>query len=207
MLWHKPQGGFTLVEIVMVTAISGALMAIFIQGYRGVIARSRFSSAIETAKQTMVGVKNEANTTVNIGSLKGTDNNVIVGKMARFSKNSNVITVWSLVGDVAGISNLEQKDQYTVSLPYGVYFNPPSGTNGYVVFYRSATDGRLSVFTPAIDASVNNCSGGTPGLLCNRTYILPQNPTTGIYPFSDPNGYTAQININASTGAITRTIN
>jgi prepilin-type N-terminal cleavage/methylation domain-containing protein len=189
------EAGFTLIEIILVVTISAALGAMVLSGQRQVRQRAQFSDGVEKIKNSLVGVKNEANTTVNSAGGNDTDR-IVIGKLARFTDNSSQIEVGTLVARCTNPTcseinpTLNQQDTYTITVPWGVTFDDPPSTVNVIAFIRSPLDGELTVYTPQKSDNVLDA-----GIYRRDSTTARQRATLR---FDDPNGYGASIFVNAA---------
>ena len=211
MRWkkHKSQG-FTLIEIMMVLAISSLLMLILLGGYNQSRRRAQFTDAVERMTVQLEQAKNEANSTVNVNPSQGTDlNTVVFAKAADFATNPNQLLVQTLrvprSDTLIDPVTLDPANLRTVDIPWGASFvsptdaSPTRSTHNFVVFSRSTNDGRLNTFV--FNLSTANDLGSSvlyaPG--------LPADTETAVLVFRSAEGeFLAQITVNATNGEIKR---
>lgn len=217
------QSGFTLIEIIMVMAVSAALGSMVLFGQAEVRKRAQFSDGIEKTKNALMGVKNEANTTVNAcfvppgpcGSGGDDTSHIVVGKLAEFTDDSSVIQVSTLLARCQDIACnnidvfLNKRDTYSINIPWGVFFDDSSSDADAIAFIRSPQDGDMTVYTPL----------ETDNVLDSTIYSRDSGPRRRrvTLRFDDVNGYRASIFVNAQRlpgggfdagdGLITRSFN
>jgi prepilin-type N-terminal cleavage/methylation domain-containing protein len=192
--------GFTLIEVVIVTAIIALLGAMALFGRGELKARYQFNAAIEQAKGTLLKVKNEANTTVNDGGGSGGTNEsqIFFAKRVRFNQGSGMMQIQTFVIDrnPTGASVVTAVNNRQVELPYQVVFQNVSGAGANDIwFVRWPFSGELYTYTPP------------PGsLLVSLDNFNPSN-NRGNRPYrlvDSVSGYTADVFVDGMTGAVTR---
>lgn len=155
MLRLKKQSGFTLVEVVITLAIAGFLIPIIFTGQREVRDRQQFSDAVERVKNNVIGVKNEAFTTVNTrdnGEDEGRDPTTYVwGKYVLFFSEDDRIQVTTLIRFTNDATRIEEGESYEITVPHGV-INDRSRQAGnpgqYIIFIRDPLNGQLKTYLP-----------------------------------------------------------
>lgn len=130
--------GFTLIEVVMVLAISSLLSLMLLGGYQERQVRLRFSAALENVLSTLQSAKTQSNTTVNTRANAGTDpGQVVYGQVIRFSGSD--ISATDLVGaKTASFSAVSAGAATTSAIPWGITFQ--AGPYDGVIFARSPVD-------------------------------------------------------------------
>lgn len=175
----KSEAGFTLIESMIVLAIGSLLGMMVLFGQGEIRVRVQFADAVELAKNTLVSVKNEANTTVNGGGGSGGTNinQIFFAKRVTFTNNSSTIQVDTLVID-PGFTNINvlPGSTYSTNLPWGVTYKTANSlgvnsTGSEVLFVRWPPTGKLYTFTPSLGGGFNdtNFSSYDPTNLANRT--------------------------------------
>ena len=147
-------------------AISSGLAAMALVGFSTLRAQAEFSDSVDRLKETVLAKRTEALTTVKSGG--GTDaNNVTIGKLLTFTRNSSVVQVQTLQtvnnfmpGNITSPAanqavrvSAAAGDTSTFTMAWGLMFQdaqltgPPLGSSWsgvtQVAFVRSATDGSL----------------------------------------------------------------
>lgn len=208
---HKPvylskldnQSGFTLVEVIIVTAIIGLLAVMVLFGRGELRARYQFSGAVEQAKSTLLKVKNEANTTVNDGGGSGGTNEsqMFFAKRVRFNQNSGTMQVETFVieREPDETSVVLLANSHPVELSYAVEFQNTSGSGfNDIWFVRWPANGELYTYTPPPGTALASLGDFNPGA----------NRGVRSYRIVDPaTGYTADISVDGMTSAVTRVFN
>jgi prepilin-type N-terminal cleavage/methylation domain-containing protein len=195
------QSGFTLVELVMVTAIMGMLAVMTIFGDSNTRGRYRFSGAVERAKDVVLKAKNEANTTVNDGGgSAGTDiNQVFFAKRVRLRDNLGEVEVATFATErnPSESSPLSLINSYTVTMEAGLLHTNGVG-NADIWFVRWPVNGELYTYTPPPGAVLGAFGDFNPG----------NNRSARNYSFIDPvGGYSAFLTVDGMTSSVTRTFN
>jgi prepilin-type N-terminal cleavage/methylation domain-containing protein len=175
----RSQSGYSLIEIVLVTAIAGMLVVIAFKGFSGLRTQTQFSQAVERATQNVAAQRQEALSTVKtVGT--GTDNTTItIGRLLTFTPGSSVVTVQTLTTqNYNAVSNTTPRPGQAVAvygpettsftMPWGIKYTKSSKGNGViqVAFVRSAVDGTLQTATspnggwPIASLTYGNFAGG-----------------------------------------------
>jgi prepilin-type N-terminal cleavage/methylation domain-containing protein len=124
MVKSSYQGGFTLVEVTLVMAIGGALAALVFLGQSQLGAQARFTNAVQQTKSFVLGVRNEANTTVSIRPGNAYDR-VFFGKAIKFdTANPTTLKVTTLYKDSTGALQEDSTvDTSTYTMPNGLKYD------------------------------------------------------------------------------------
>lgn len=201
MLKHK-QSGMTVVEIAVALAISGLLSGVVLAGQIQLRARARFSDAVETLKNDLAKVQNEAVTTVQEA---GTGSNpqyyIFFAKRVMFTNNSNLITVDTLLYDPVSNSIVAgSKDPHNLFLPYNTKYLTAGSTGNEILYVRWPSNGNLYTFTPPTGFSSNDHNFASydlynASLRASRTFQFSD---------SDTPAHTATVTANGATDTITR---
>lgn len=202
MVVNQNQPGFTLIEITLVMAISAILLATILVGQAQVRERAQFSDAVNHVATEINEVRNEAQTTVELGdpaTIGTTDSGeTFFGKLMEFDPASSSIQVSDMLQDGTSITLANPS---TISIPWQVDTNTGLPGPEYLIFHLSSTDAQLLVYTPPAGTSLT-------GTLENTSWYdeTPGNSELGtlVLPISDPEGHNANITINgAAGGAVT----
>jgi type II secretory pathway pseudopilin PulG len=122
----KAEGGFTLLELGLVMAISGLLLAGIIATSSGSQNRTAFTASMDTLLNTAKDVQNQSYATISdrTGSQTGDSPYLIFGKAMIFNSTSpTTYTVATLIGDNNAADPLEECDDATVTLPGDVTYS------------------------------------------------------------------------------------
>jgi len=136
------QGGYSLIEVILVIAIVAGLLAAIWAGTSQFRARSQYSASIEILKNNLKRVQNEATTTVNSGSAgvtaNGDSNSVVFGKMVVFDPAQNYAVVKTLTVSDGNAAAITIQDTYNQPLGQHLKFVPSiSGDCEAIVFTRA----------------------------------------------------------------------
>lgn len=204
--------GFTLIEVMIVVAISSALATMIVIGHGAFMERARFNDAMDTVLSQLNRSRREVYAVVNentgrdcSGSLNsdtGANTDcVLFGKAVQFHPDSSQITIRTLVAtldgtnftnqEMAGLREITQM-QRTSQLEWGVEFTGDGMSADTIVFGRNFTNGELD------------------------TYILPEGRVTNWneytedarseadFEFINPAGETGIIHVNESPNSLRR---
>jgi prepilin-type N-terminal cleavage/methylation domain-containing protein len=164
MSYLRTDKGFTLVELVIVLAISALLLAGIVAGQGAIQEHTAFSSAIDSARLQLKEVQNEATQSVaaQTTSTSGASDETDFGKLVEFDNSTpasaSQMKTWTLVEDAAK-TTLYKCDEEDITIGQGVNF-------------INATNGATTSNTEAV------IFGRNP----NQTYVDPD--------FVDPQGST-----------------
>jgi len=88
---NNQQRGFTIVEVIVVVAVSGALLLIGVLGQGQVQDKARFTDSLETLESELESVKVSAESTSNTADVTGGDSlsEVVFGSMISFAPNND----------------------------------------------------------------------------------------------------------------------
>lgn len=198
---HKNHG-FSLIEVVVVLAISSLLLLILAGGYSILQQRNRFKDGVERIVSTLERTRTEANSTLNVTNpAPGTnENRLVFAKAVHFTDGSDTLQLLTLSADndeTLGLINLETTE--TAQIPWRVGFDesPPSSATT-VVFARSPVDGTLQ--THIFDLRAAGVGPGSP-LYDEANY---NNPIAADrqFVFTNPDGLQATITVNGETGNV-----
>lgn len=135
---HKPQSGFTLIELMIVIAIIGILAAIAIPAYSTFIARTQVSEAISLLAALKPQVEDQYNQTGTLASIA-----VLTGRGMR------------ITGKYTRTMTLENNNEYTAQM------KGPGSANSYIAARTIAL-----TYTTATGEWV--CSTGTANGIPNK---------------------------------------
>src|SRR4051812_21381035 len=179
---RSAQAGFTLLEVTMVMAITGLLLLLLTHQH-STAATSAFTGGIDSIRNTIAGVKNEAASTVNTegcGGFSPTDPScnstlgnsgfyyVAWGKEIKIS--GTTMSIYTIRAKVDASGNLQPPAQdyldRTVTLPNGISM---SGSKT-ALFLRDVNTGGLRFYFPSGGMSNNPSQDAcTPGPNCPAT--------------------------------------
>lgn len=191
------QTGFSLIEVTIVLAISGLMLAIILLGSGESRSRAQFRQSVESTATKLVQIKNEANSTT--GSVTGkVVEKAVFGTLVEVDSTNMKLVVTTLVidntsEDSARLVTKEGSAQY-----YDIPWGPNISTNkGGVVFARRPENGQLRVY--ALPSGVSFGSAGRA-----LSYFDALMPTTVRLTITDSRGHRAYITIETSKGEIDR---
>ncbi len=195
--------GFTLIEIMMVLAISSLLAVGLLNAYTQNQRRAQFSDAVEGLVSGLEKVRTEVNSsftasTANTGKDPET---VFFGKEIIFragnpNVTSEVITSTNVEDPSQAVLTCQNANITTIGLDWGVTIASLPDYNR-VVFSRSLVDGSLQAY---VMNDIEPCDIANYSLSAFDT-------STAHINLTDPNGLSATINVDADSGQITRTYN
>ena len=195
---NRKQAGFTLIEVMFVIAIAGALAAIVLVGFSSLRRDAQFSGAIDKLRETVVAQRTEALTTVKSGG--GTNASTITfGRLLTFTPGSDQVRVQTLTtannsSPSAGQPvNVLTSETTTVSVPWGVRYAGTTVAN--VAFVRSAIDGSLQ--------TAINPTGSWGSAPYSYGFFAPGGSAQELM-FQDVNGRRAYIGIDPGSNSVTR---
>lgn len=200
------RGGFTLIEVMLVLAITGALLATVFAGQAQLRAGIGFSSDIEKIANNISGVRSQALTAVSNGD--GTSTTQVVGQELKFDPVvPTQLAVNTLLyipnpvdptdPEVATINNAGGSNN--INLPGGIEY---AGAQSKVYFERAPLTGELLTFIT---------NSAIPFLFSSPTSYIKgstANITIGKYLFQDRSHTRfACLTVNPSDGTVTTEIN
>lgn len=187
--------GFTLIEVLMVLAISSLLSVILFTTYSTTQRRARFTDAIERAVSELEKIKTEATSSFTTGPGNLDPDRIFFAKVVRF--NAGDISVQPVTADkadtISGLTNSGSID--TFILPWGVELTSTNG-NDIVVFARNPANGLLNTYV---------LNGASDPLQPSNYSVTTDNALSQLTFKSDDDQLHAQITVNAATGEISRT--
>jgi prepilin-type N-terminal cleavage/methylation domain-containing protein len=182
MRWLREQRGFTILELVIVLAITSLMLVAVIAGKGVLFQNSAFTGAMDDAQNTFRQIQNEANQALSINTLgTGQSAEVIFGRLVELTTGSSTLRTWTLVGaedNTGTVASLAKCDEDDMTLPDGVVYqasNPTYPTKA-VVFTRNtaqtATTGQIFVAPDGADDTTQP-SNGTPASCPSGGTALP----------------------------------
>lgn len=170
---QKTQNGYTIVETLIVLAVTGAMFLVTVVLVSGQIARYQFRSGVLNAQQSVQSVINDvqtgyfslANSTTascNSGSssVPGDSDCVYIGKRINIS-NTGVVTTSPVIADISSNSPIGQpvanliivNNPETMNLPGNLdYTNSPLSTGDLFVLYTNYPNGSVTTFSGGAQA-------------------------------------------------------
>jgi type II secretory pathway pseudopilin PulG len=208
MLKNK-SGGFTLVEITIVMAITAAFAAVILAGQGAVRQQSEFRATVQTVATDIEAARNAAATSDSVGS----GNNgaeTLFSKLIIANQGASSISLtdvmgsgWQLGPCSGRVEALSTGAVKTINLDWGVTVNTPGAPNRIqVAFHRLLCGGQLQtyVFGTGLGQPFNQnkySESLTPSVIAGQSTQIG---------FIDPQGNKATIHIDGSNnGAITVT--
>lgn len=192
--------GFTLIEVIMVLAISSLLALILLGGYQETQKRERFRDSVERTVTLLEQTKNEANATVNVAGDGDTAGRLVFAKAVIFTDGSSDIEVVTLsAADREVLSGIRQDDSRTVRIPWQVEFAGASSTHKTVVFTRSVVTGQLDTYVLSTDNVTDVAQYVDTAAAASNTSAI------GEFVLTDPfDGFLATVRVNAETNEVMR---
>lgn len=197
----KQQGGFTLIEVMMVLAIASLMAVILFTTFGRTRQRTQFTDAIERVATSLERAKTEANSSYTSGS-GTTQGRAFFARAVLFSNGAGDFQTVTLTADRFesgnSIANIVQETNFeSTNIPWGVLCSG-NACNTAIVFSRDLGSGILNTYV--ID---KNISGGITNAL-NYPSGSGNDINTLTLDFVSPEGLQAQITINASTNEVKR---
>jgi prepilin-type N-terminal cleavage/methylation domain-containing protein len=196
---RRDQAGFTLIELIIVMAISSLLGAAVLSGFSVLRSQAQFSDAIERLKETVLIKRTEALSTI---KLSGGDDaaNITFGRLLTFTPGSSSVTVQTLytANNEAPAANqpvytLPSEDGDT-TIAWGVRYSDASTRQ--VAFVRSSVDGALQTAVSP--------PGGWAGPTYRYGDFAPNGAAANLN-FTDSFGRQAYLTIDPAKNSVTRT--
>jgi prepilin-type N-terminal cleavage/methylation domain-containing protein len=200
----RSQLGFTLIEIIIVTAIGSMLAVIALAGFSTLRGEAQFSDSIEHIKEDVTAKRTEALTTVKLGG--GTDTaNITFGRVLTFNPGTSTVNVDTLytsssTSPMAGQAvKIVPAESTTVSLNWGITFKDSSlGSHKIqVAFVRSPVDGTL-------ETAISPDKGWSGAPTYKYSDFAPNGAAVNLN-FVDPSGRKAYLTIDPTNDSVTRT--
>jgi type II secretory pathway pseudopilin PulG len=219
MLKNK-SGGFSLIELTIVLAITTAVAAIVLAGQNGIRDQSEFTSTVNSVVSQLTAVRNAAETSDNLNDTTTCNTStscIVYGKMITTAQKDTKITISDIIGtgdQTQSCESLETGGEgltigktTTISIPDGIQVKALlENPDVQVVYHRSLCGGQLLTYdfsgldagVPLEQAQYNEAAD--PSII---------NATTPLFHLLDPRtGQVAAINIDgANNGSITATYN
>jgi prepilin-type N-terminal cleavage/methylation domain-containing protein len=212
----KSESGFTLVELIIVMAISGSLLSIAFVGQRALRSRAQFDATVEKVVSTVSSARTQAVAGVNISSTAtvGTGVDKCVGGQPLSTVNPVVFAGTSWTIDSTGSNTVFTIDSYkarpglaspadacvfdteAIGLPTDVQLSAPAANVGKIsgmLFVRTNTGG-LEVCPAAARGSSNAYENNVRNFFQNATCANGALSLT----LKDLDGHTADIRIDTS---------
>lgn len=197
----RPQYGFTLIEVIIVLAITMAMAPIVFKGQSTARRNAQLTDAMDRTKNYLQAAKNEANTTVNTRSTGGTDSaNAVYGNLVSFSGSTMTVTQYTIPSDIAnpGSVTLTQRTSYSKQIPWGMSFVSAGSTGTSIFYIRSLHNGEIQTFVSG---------GACPNILnpVNHLGVICQNDgAESVYIFSDGQGMYGRLYVDGKNGGAVR---
>ncbi|MBI3983802.1 prepilin-type N-terminal cleavage/methylation domain-containing protein [Candidatus Microgenomates bacterium] len=190
--------GFTLIEVIIVLAISGALAVGLLNRYSITQRRARFTAAVEQTVARLDGFRNETSSSYVPGGDGGaagglgSDSQVFLGRLVTFNVNSSTLTVATLVADNTDVrANVQTSGSAnTFTIPWGVTIASATSFN-QILFSREPASGLNNTYVMQGTDLNNNSNYNDDGTVTIRLR-------------SDNSAYLADIVIDAQTGSVNR---
>jgi prepilin-type N-terminal cleavage/methylation domain-containing protein len=205
----KNSAGFTLIEIIVVIAISGALFAIIFTGQRQLRSRSSFDAALEQVSSAVADAHNQALAGINTeGPGTGTKNcGLLSAGAAEFEFAGTALSVLDApTGATLRTTYFAASRNSPTSacvfstrdtkLPTLVRLSP-SGATQRVLYVRDESGGLTICQSTGSDSSM--LSSFLAGACASPAYVAPAD-----FVFTDPDGMTGTIRV-GQNGFATRT--
>jgi prepilin-type N-terminal cleavage/methylation domain-containing protein len=227
MRWLRHSRGFTIIELVLVIAIAGLLLAGVVAGGSGLFQNSAFTSAMDNAQNLMRQIQNEANQALSTNQVgTGQSNVVVFGRLAQLSTTytapdtASTLKTWTLIGakdDTGNVVALSACDEEDDTLQDGVTYNPASPGTTSLIFTRdtgnagnanaTATGGQIfslvsplsAPSTPGLPIDGVLLPGASPCPAVGAPLPSSQPPQVGVQDPCTPLGETDQRNPGSAT--------
>lgn len=201
--------GFTIIEVMLVLAVSGLLLLIAFLGQGATTQRARFTDSVENLKSQMETLRNSVNNTVieesegcNSALPATTAKCIKFGKAVSFANNSDNFTVQTIVADGPDADGVEISPNIRVIAPklfglpqkfttrWGLTPSLDGGNIPKIAFIRHAGTGKLETHIISDGISLENAN----------SYDAPG--TKFVLPLISPDGYKAEIIFNEPANTI-----
>ena len=202
------ESGFTLIEIVIVTAITAALTLIAFRGFGTLRETTQFHDGVEQTKESVLEQRSQALASINTNAGGGQNLATInVGQLLRFNVGSGTIPLQTILTTnpttdptLNPALTLTTSDPTSFGLIWGLTY-VGYGTNGGVMhagtYFVDFSRSRINA-APQVEA-------GTSAPTRNDNLVPPAGAGTVQLYFKDAVGRSADVDINLSNGSITRT--
>jgi len=195
-------GGFSLIEVTIVLAITAGLLAVALAGQTAVRGQAQFTGTVNDAVTRLEAVRNSAQTSSNDAiDAYGTDpTKIVFGKLVQAHVGDSFLTVSDIIGtnmgqttDCAGlVETLSLTNSTKVPLNWGAKV---SGSDKVVTFHRQLCTGALHSY---------NLTGLSPTSQTNYSETPAAGSGTVAIDITDTSGRSATITVDgAHNGAIT----
>jgi prepilin-type N-terminal cleavage/methylation domain-containing protein len=136
-LIKKPLG-FTLVEVVVVLAITALLVAGAVVARAGMQKETSFNTSVDQVRNNIVRVQNEAFSGVKDGVAgQGKSNTGVFGKLVEFTPGSNRMVVYTLISQVENENDdLQACDRQEIDLPNQIEYD--GARDQAIIFTRAS---------------------------------------------------------------------
>lgn len=184
--------GFTLIEVAMVIAATSILIPLIFLGQGTARSRAQFTASAEKLKANLVGLRNEANSTINTAGGGNTPGTVIFGTLACFTPGVSSYGVHTLTQPLGSGAAPSISSTRTETIPNGTVPDwTPATQRRAVVFARDQNTGRLVVFS-GTDSTNSDCRDAL-GVLTIANIDLP---------IKSPGGQRATLRVEAANNSI-----
>ena len=194
----QKQSGFSLIEITLVLAISGALLGIAVSGLSGLQGRLHFTGAVDIAKEDVLKLRTDAQSSINEDTVKPGENPALLnyGRLAVVTPTGlKIYTLTTANTDTplaTQIVTATPSPQNDVTFDYGLAPTATNTVSGFA-FTRSLTDGHLQ--TAGFSAPINLLSLTYGTFIGGGSYNIKLN---------DAEGHLATIAVSTSDNGVTR---
>lgn len=169
-------GGFTLIEVMIVLAISSLLAIVLVGAYNGQQRRARFADAVESVVADLDRVKAEVAAGYSTGS-GNSGSRLFFGKAVVLAANNyQVQTLTSDFQDT--VSGLQNASTLTSgNFAWGVTFTGADQSLSQIVFARNLADGQLKTYVLSASQSLTTASNYNAISAANKAFLHFQDRT------------------------------